>query len=225
MPQRLQCLIAFLMLTTFCNGILAQDEANTSSNSSDPKIIKLDQLTPKGEDEANLFSDEKMHKLKFLFSGSYLSVSSPTGGSIAGPGGSVQFIYALSQKWGTGLELRQSFDTAGNTLLSSFSGRMTYAVTGSLRKHEKKLDLRDLGVGKIEQVDQGGFRIQGIISQYYFNGSLNTVPYAGMGISGFYDFATIKNHGFHVGISYERIANQGKFINPISLFGGFSLWY
>lgn len=218
-------LFVLIMSATQAIGQTDSEPTTSIDSKNSPKLLQLDQLSSNSEGEENLFSEEKTHKIKFLISLNYLSVSSPTGGALSGPGGSFQFVYALSEKWGGGMEIRQSFDTAGNTLLSSFSGRMTYALTGSLHKKEKKLNLRDLGVGKIEEVDRGGFRVQFLISQYYFNGSINTVPYAGMGLSAFYDFPTIKNHGFHIGLTIEQLGNSGVSISPISLYGGYSIWY
>jgi hypothetical protein len=198
---------------------------NAFAQNDEPKIIDNPKETEKLK-KSDLDVEDKIHKTRFYVAGDYMTIA-PVAGSAAlsGPGGTFQFVYAFNEKWGSGLELRQSFDTAGNTLLTTFSGRLTRALTGKLNKTERKIKLADLGVGQIQESNMGGWRFQGIITQYYFNGSLNTVPYAGMGISVFYEFPSVTELNYFTGFRYDRIGNAGKFVTPMSIFFGVSFWY
>jgi hypothetical protein len=71
----------------------------------------------------------------------------------------------------------------------------------------------------------GGFRVDIHYAQYNYNSSSGSVPFSGIGLSGYYEYQTNKNTFFQSGLRYDQSSNATQLVTPISVFFGIGLWF
>jgi hypothetical protein len=179
------------------------------------------------QNEKSLNYDLTQQRLRFIGIFDYATASnSETGESLGGMGFGAVLSYALSKKWALGVGAKQSFTPGGGqSITTSFDGRATYAVTGALYKEKKKASID--GVNVIDSLEKGlgGFRIDLHYSQYNYNTSSGSIPFSGIGLSGYYEYQTNKNIFYQSGLRYDQTSNATQVVTPISFFFGVGLWF
>jgi hypothetical protein len=134
--------------------------------------------------------------------------------------------YALTSNFAVGVGLQQSFQGFGQGASATIVDfRLTWSLTGKLLLEESKVKLEGYQAVSTSDVEQNGWRIQGIVSQYNFNGTNNSIPYSGVGVAGFYEFNTNKIKNVITGMKFESIVNGDTKITPISIFFGVGWWF
>ena len=164
---RLHKLLILVQLFSFSFVGLAQNDLSA----------EISQLSSSTIDENH--SDEK---LNLLFQGTFFSVSnSELGTDLNGVGASFQAIYNLTSDFGIGGGAGTVMGEGGGGAATVLNWAFTYALTGSLNSlvSDYRLDGRKVVSAKNNLSE--GLRAQFLFSQYYFNGTESTVPYAGIG--------------------------------------------
>lgn len=193
----LKVLIALLFMT----NVFAED---SSESESKEVVVK----------------DEKS-RVKLYLIGDYITVASPSGGdALSGIGMSFQGQFALTESYAVNVSVRQNFSFAGESIITSFDGRFTYALTGKLIGTDRVTKINGTKVADVKDYDLSGFRLQLIASQYYFNASTTTVPYNGMGLSAYYETTSKSRYNYIYGARFDQISNSGLSTSPLSVFAG-----
>lgn len=176
---------------------------------------------------SNIFGQEEPKTTRSEFSSSpmtanfnltYNSLANSNGQTLSGQGLELQFTYALKQRWGLGLGLRQmNLGSSGSASAVSF--RVTFALTGSLLKEQKKLFYDKALILENDALETPCICLQVMGSQYYLNATNNTVPFTGYGLSLYYRYPTKRAASLIGGISYESVSNINT-INAMALVAG-----
>lgn len=163
----------------------------------------------------------KESKTKLYIIGDYITVGSPSGGAaLSGIGVSFQGQFALNKNYAVNISARQNFSFAGTSIITSFDGRLTYALTGKLLGEDKETFINGVKVADAKDYDLSGFRLQLVASQYYFNASATTVPYNGLGISAYYEMTNKNRFNYIMGARFDSISNSSFTAAPLSVFFG-----
>lgn len=162
------------------------------------------------------------NKVKTLFSGNYLTVSNPeTSLDLAVFGASIQILYSVTTKFGIGGGAGTYMSTAGAGAATVLNWAFTYALTGKISSLSSsyELDGREIMVSRDGRAE--GLRAQVMFSQYYFNGSQNTIPFGGLGGVVYYD-KYVKQIGYNLmaGVRMDYLFNNDNNLAPISLMVG-----
>lgn len=129
-------------------------------------------------------SDER---LNLLFMGSFLSVSNADlGTDLTGIGASFQAIYNITSDFGLGGGAGTVMSSDGGGAATVLNWAFTYAVTGSLSSSQSRYRVNGKRILEGKNSSAEGLRVQMLFSQYYFNGTESTVPFAGVGGQLFY---------------------------------------
>jgi hypothetical protein len=160
--------------------------------------------------------------LKFMLLGSYISVDNPElGTNISGFGGSFQAMYLLSDKFAIGGGAGTIMSEAGAGAASILNWAFTYSLTGRLKSTKSTYSLNGKQILSGSNSIAEGLRAQFFLSQYYFNATKNTIPYAGIGGQIYYD-KYLKSIGTNalIGIRIDQLFNNEVGIMPMSLVFG-----
>lgn len=148
----------------------------------------------------------------------YNSLSNTNGNSSSGPGVGLLFNYALSDRFGVGMGFRQiSIDQSGSA--SSINIRFTYAYRGFLSNSREKLQFNNEMVVESKSIESSCICLQILATQYYFNGSSNTVPFTGYGFGGYYKMPTKNKWSYIFGGLYESATNSETITSMSFNFG------
>lgn len=188
------------------------------------KTLSQEDDVAKIEKENEVDLDAKVSKTKFYVLGDFITVASPANGeALTGLGVTFQVQFGLNNDFALNASVRQSFAFGGSGIITSFDGRLTYALTGKLIGVDKVAGLNGSKIVRVKDHDLSGFRLQLIASQYYFNASTTTVPYSGMGASGYYEFTGSNRFNYIVGGRMDMIANSEYSTSPLSFFVGLGI--
>lgn len=184
-------------------------------------LAEIDEHDPK-KNNKEVFVKEEKNRFRIYLLTDYTTIASPAADGVAltGVGFTVQGHAAFAERWGAGLSSWQSFSLTGASVITSFDGRLTYALTGKMISIDKQTMIDSIPVSNVTDYDTSGFRAQLIAVQYYFNASANTVPYHGFGISAFYEHATNNRISWVGGARYDMISNSSFSTTPIQFFLG-----
>lgn len=206
--------VSFIALF-FSLGICAAEPQGSVAGSDDKPSLK---------ENTEVQLDKKVIRTKVYVVGDYITVGSPAGGqALSGFGVSFQGQFALNNNYAINISARQSFSFAGSGIITSFDGRLTYAISGKLMGEDKSANINGLKVVEVQDHDLSGFRVQLIASQYYFNASTTTVPYNGMGLSGYYEWANDERYNYIAGARFDQISNSEFSTSPLSVFCGLGI--
>lgn len=186
---------------------------NTFSGPFEQSYLNLkDNISEKHENES----------LKFMLSGAFLSVDNPeTEENITSFGGGFQIIYALGNKFALGGGAGTIMSEAGAGAATILNWAFTYSLTGQIKSTKSTYSLNGRQIVSGSNSTAEGLRVQLLLSQYYFNATRNTVPYAGLGGQIYYD-KYIKSFGVNgiLGLRVDQLFNNETSLTPVSLVFG-----
>lgn len=181
------------------------------------------------EREKNSFDHEVIQvkktrdPLTFMVSGTFASISNPDGGSLSGPGFLVAANYHTNPKQAVGINAGVLMGSIGASAATILSATYTYALTGNMLSTTYDYQLGDHNMASFSDVKREGFRVQGLLTQYYFNGSQNTLPFGGMGFGAYYEkYLSFIGSTAVAGFRYEMLFNNQDSLTPMTLFFGIS---
>jgi hypothetical protein len=161
-----------------------------------------------------------------LFVGPELSTFSINNSSFVSLGVGATFFYAISPSWGGGFSLRQAFSSQNlSALFSEFDVEAKYALTGSLKLKKEALTVEGRTAFASQEENEGGFRAQFFLHQYFFNAGATVYPAPGAGIGLCYELASSSKDNYTVGIRIDRASTgTGITFYPAQLFLGIGFW-
>lgn len=170
----------------------------------------------------NIIEEHEDESFKFIFNGSYFSVSNAElGTNLGGAGIAFQALYMLSNKFAIGGGAGTTMSQGGAGAATILNWAFTYSLTGALKstKSEYSLNGKEIlsGLNSISE----GLRVQMVLSQYYFNATNNTIPYAGFGGAIYYDkYIDYIGSNAVLGLRVEQLYNNELTLTPITLMFG-----
>lgn len=199
--------IIALLAILFVQLSLAQDEVKVDDAKRVEKEVRVDQET---------------HRMRLYFRTDFTNIPSPAsdGTPLSAFGLTITGLYAFSDKIAAGFSAWQSFTLTGSSVITSFDGRLVYALTGKLTSTDEQTTIDNTRVISVKDYDTSGFRAELLAVQYYFNASANTVPYNGFGFGGYYEFVNQARTSFIVGGRYDMISNSDYSTSPMQFFVG-----
>lgn len=174
--------------------------------------------------EENIDTKKAESRVRFYVIGDYMTIPSPgTGEDLSGFGVAFQGQMAFREKMALGFGARQTFSFGGSAIVTGIDGRFTYAITGKLMTENMLVELGDKDVISIEDTNYSGFRAQFIASQFFFNATSNTVPYNGIGLASYYEWAIAGGMTIVTGARADTIYNNDFSTTPMSVFAGLGI--
>ncbi|MCT4640891.1 MAG: hypothetical protein N4A33_01250 [Bacteriovoracaceae bacterium] len=167
----------------------------------------------------NITESHTKDRFKLMFVGSYFQMSNDeVGTDLSGFGASFQAIYALNKKLGVGGGAGTAMSGSGAGALTVLNWAFTWALTGNLNSSRSTYSLNGREVLKASNSIAQGLRVQALLSQYYFNASANTIPYAGLGVMLYYDYF-FESLGLNAvaGIRMDQLFNNEVSITPMTV--------
>lgn len=173
----------------------------------------------------NISEKHENESLKFMLTGAFLTVDNPeTEENITSFGGNFQILYALSNKFALGGGAGTIMSEAGAGAATILNWAFTYSITGQIKSTKSSYSLNGRQILSGSNSTAEGLRVQLLLSQYYFNATRNTVPYAGLGGQIYYD-KYIKSLGVNgiFGLRLDQLFNNETSLTPVSLVVGILL--
>lgn len=152
-----------------------------------------------------------------------------TGGSVTALQGSVGARITLFDRLAVGVGLQEGFDIGDQFSPSFFQleFKPTLALFGGFFQPVETLTLDGKKVLESVPKSRSGFRLHGTVSQYWFHGSLATVPYFGVGGGAYYEWIPspgASSLSWSVGGRAEYAWNRSRTIVPWQIYLGFGVW-
>lgn len=201
-------MLRLILITTFLFHSLLAFSLETKTNSFGHDVIQ---------------TKKRPEKMTFFATGTFASISNPNGESLSGPGFSAWASYALDDKKALGIGAGTLLGGLGAAAATILTASFTYSLTGNMVSNNYEYLIGDNTLANFSDSKRYGFRVQGMISQYYFNGSVNTLPFGGMGFAAYYEsyIGFIGNTGV-AGFRYDMLFNNEEALTPMTLFFGLS---
>lgn len=166
---------------------------------------------------------KKPDKMNFYATGTFASISSATGESLSGPGFSAWASYALTDKTALGIGAGTLLGGLGAAAATILTASFTYSLTGNMVSNHYDYLIGDYTLASFSESKRQGFRVQGLLSQYYFNGTQNTLPFGGMGFAVYYErYLGFLGQTALAGFRYDMLFNNDESITPMTVFFGVS---
>ncbi len=157
----------------------------------------------------------------------YATIKSSNGAQVSALAAGIGANFAVLDRLAVGLGVRQSFSpqSSFSAYYTAFDVKATYALTGAplvLSRESVTMDSESVLEGKT--ANEGGFRLQLGLAQYYLNSSSGAVPFSGIGAQAHYEFPSESKLNYLIGIKYDQVGNGKLTLSPIQLLGGIVLW-
>ena len=154
-----------------------------------------------------------------LLVGTFFTVTNDElGTDLSGIGASFQGIYNLSSKFGVGGGAGTVMGEDGGGAATILNWAFTYAITGSLTSKSSEYRISGRKVVDASNSLSEGLRAQVLLSQYYFNGSSSTIPYAGVGAHVYYQkHIAITDSVMVVGLRFDQLFNNEVSLMPVTV--------
>jgi hypothetical protein len=176
--------------------------------------------------EDSFIKNKLKNKMRLFAISDFSFIQSPgNGDDLTSFGLSFMGRYAFHDQYAIGVSIRQSFSIGGTSVITSFEGSLTYALTGKLSVEDQNYNLAGKEVVSMKDLDTDGIRLTLSSVQYYFNASTNTVPYNGFGLGAYYEYSLANKDTIIAGGKYEYISNTTFSTSPLILFIGYGVGF
>ncbi len=121
--------------------------------------------------------------------------------------------YGLNSKWAFGSSIRHGTDATMKTdkAFTGFDIHLAYSFRGGMVITPE--DMNETSYKKF-----GGWRLQALVSQYYF--SAEVTPYSGLGFGASYEIPASYRMTYILGGRLDRVSNGNADLYPLEAYAG-----